>query len=269
MNYKDYRKRLLAADKLLRQKTTTRQKFSSIRKLIKGIDPQIDKILVKISKTLNKIDKIKKRKVIDLTIEHLPDKTKEQKKRKKLLLLLLRNWKKLRREVRRVEKEIKKQQQPQQQDPLASKATSLGRIVAYAKGPLGAITVMAAIIALGIVILKSQSVKVVIKNEGCQTILPSVSIPISIPGLKLPDQPIPDGGKAIAELPPLKFVVDGSSGRAILFKAYGMKFNFQLQSAGTDVVFNGDSLLGKRTEIRLGSKSQHEVVLRCLKTLID
>lgn len=265
MNYKEYRKRLLAADKLLRQKTTSRRKFESIRKLIKGINPTIDGHLAKISKTLKKLDKIKKHKVIDLTLEHLPEKTKEQKKRKKLLFLLIRNWKKLGREVKKLEKEI--QQQQNNQTPTADKITGMGRVAALAKGPLGAVTIAATIIAVGIVTLKSKSVKVVIKNQGCQTIQPRVSLPISIPGLKLPDQPIPDGGKAMAELPPLSFTVDGSSDKAISLSAYGMNFNFQLQGTGNDVTFNGQSLLGKRTQIRLGSAPQHEIILRCTSAL--
>ena len=43
MKYVDTRKRLVAAEKLLRGETTTRQKFESVRTLIKGINSKVDR----------------------------------------------------------------------------------------------------------------------------------------------------------------------------------------------------------------------------------
>src|SRR3989338_8642522 len=98
--------RIFAAHKLLLEKTTSKEKFESIRTLLKGINPHIDTKLEQVSQVFQKIEQFKKGEVIDLTAEHLPEKTEEEIERKKLFLLLLRNWKQLHKEVDRVKKEF-------------------------------------------------------------------------------------------------------------------------------------------------------------------
>ena len=98
--------RIFAAHKLLLEKTTSKEKFESIRTLLKGINPHIDTKLEQVSQVFQKIEQFKKGEVIDLTAEHLPEKTEEEIERKKLFLLLLRNWKQLYKEVDRVKKEF-------------------------------------------------------------------------------------------------------------------------------------------------------------------
>lgn len=132
-----------AAHKLLLEETTTRQKFESIRTLIKGINPTVDKTLTQTSQALADYEKLHKGEVIELTAEKLPENTEEQKKRKKALLFLLKSWKQLLSEVERVQSEFEKEKQEggKPQD-------TWSRIVAGAKGPFGIIT-LGAILIIG------------------------------------------------------------------------------------------------------------------------
>ena len=101
----DYVKRFKAAKRLLSQKEISLKTLEDIRKLIKGIDPRVDKKLASFSKTLKTIEQVKEGKVFELSekaLKKLPVKTKKQKKRKKALLLLLKYRRQLRSEVKRV-----------------------------------------------------------------------------------------------------------------------------------------------------------------------
>lgn len=260
MKYKDINRRLLAAEKLLSGRTTTRTKFESIRKLIKGIDPKLDKKFSWASKALKKVEKVKKGEVINLALEALPEKTPEQKRRKKAIFLFLRYWKQLKSEVKRVKKELKSEKgnKKSAKSQAVKQVSKLTRVIRLAKGPLGLITIAAALV----VVLQSVSVRVIIKNDGCETIKPLVSVAIKLPGLSLPRESIPDGGQATATVPPLKFKVV-SSANSIDLRAVGQNFHFDFEGEGIDVLFNGSSILGKTTQVNFGSKSEHEIILRC------
>lgn len=141
MERKDLRDKMQAAHKLLLEETTTREKFVSIRTLIKGINPTIDKTLTQTSQALADYEKFHKGEIIELSIEKLPEQTEEQKKRKKALLFLLRSWKQLQSEVERVQSEFEKEKQE------GRKAQDTwSRILAGAKGPFGMITLGAVLI---------------------------------------------------------------------------------------------------------------------------
>ena len=262
MEHLDTRKRLLAAEKLLQEDSTTIAKFNSIRKLIKGLDPKLDKTLTSASKALSQIEQIRQKKVIKLVAAALPAKTKQQKKRKKALLLFLKYWKQLKSEVKRVKGLMEKPPSPESNQSVHH-ATTATKIAAFAKGPLGVVTIAAAAIAAGLIALKSVAVNVVITNDGCNTIHPQTSVNISLPGLSLPSNSIPSGSQATATLPPLKFTVD-ARGNSVHLSAYN-KFNFTFAYSGkVDILFNDSSLIGKSTQIDLGSQKTHSLILRCL-----
>lgn len=258
MDIKDAHKRLLAAQKILEQDTTTRAKFESIRTLIKGLNPTIDKSLAECSKALKTVDKIQQGQVIQLTVEKLPEDTEQNKKRKKALLLLLRHWKQLTSEVIRLQKELSHQSESQTQTKV-QQASSWGRILHFAKGPLGIITILAA----AAVYLNSASPEIIITNQGCDPINPKINIPVSLPGLKLPNQPINSGDQATVVLPPLKLNVDGTNPKNIKLTALGISMNFELNNPNIDLLFNGQSLIGQQTQIRLGEQNTHELIINC------
>src|SRR3989344_373280 len=131
----DTKKRIFAAHKLLTEKTTTKEKVDSVNSLLKGINPRIDRLLENSSKAFSDFEKFHKGEIIELTAEYLPENTEEEKKKKKVILWFIRNWKSLHSEIDRVRKEFEKGNQTSEQ-----KIQSTGRIITFAKGPLGIIT---------------------------------------------------------------------------------------------------------------------------------
>lgn len=257
MDYQEINRRLLSAEKILFSRTTSRQKLVAVRQLIKGINPRLDKALASCSQALKKVDQIKKGQVIDLTFESLPTKSKEEKKRKKAILLFLRSWRQLKNEVKRVKKELASQKASKQ--TVRQTTSRLTRIIHFAKGPLGLITLL----AVAVVVLQSMAVKIVISNQGCQPIKPLVSLPFTLPGLRLPQETIPDGGQAIAQLPPLKLTVDGRQRDLIKITALKLSMNFTFEETGIELLFNDQPLLGQLRTINLSQYPEHQLVISC------
>lgn len=271
MDENDFVKRFKAAERLLKQEKITFKTFENLRTLIKGIDPRVDKKLASCSQAVKTLKQVQKKKVFVLSekvIKKLPAKSEKQKKRKKALLLLIKYWKQLKAEVKRLTKtheSIKKEKKPSLSQQ-ALNFEKITKIVTSAKGPLGLIT-LAALGIVGVKLLASylntSAVEVVIRNRNCQPLEPVVSLPVSLPGLELPEQAIPDGGQAIAKLPPLNLSVDGSQPGLIKISALKLTMNFELNDEGIDLLYNGRSLLGQRTIIKLGKQPTHELVVSC------
>lgn len=255
------RDRLRAADKLLQGETTTLGQVQSVRTILKGLNPKLDTLLTSCTNALSNLDKLEKLQkgdVITLSAEVLPETTEKEKKRKKALLLFLAQWKQLKGEVARIEKELGNTQSGGTKTS-TQKTMGLGRILGYAKGPLGLITVVAA----GLVFLNATSVKIHITNDGCSPVTPVTSVPIRIPGLSLPNETIPDGGTATAVIPRLTVTVDGTDRSNVRLSGYGLNFRFELSGGGIDLLFDGTSLLGRRTTINLGEQPEHQLRVQC------
>ncbi|MEK7129946.1 MAG: hypothetical protein AAB803_02905 [Patescibacteria group bacterium] len=255
MSYQSIEKRVLAAQDILQAKEINRATFESLRSLLSGIHPRIDRTLSAAGTSLKHIDQIQKGDAIGLVVESLPEITPEQKKRKKAILLFLKFWNDLKGEVSRIEKELG------QAKIAKSHGTTraMGRIWAGAKGPLGIITLVAA----GIVALKATEVSIVIKNVGCRPMTPMGSIAVNIPGLMLPSETIPTGGEAVAKLPPLHVSVDATSPNQVQLKMYGLTYNFSLETSDIRLIFDGKILNGTKTSLNLGSQKQHTLVAKC------
>jgi len=151
MDKSDVQARMQAAFKLLSQDAVTTDTFDQIKTLLKGVNPQLDKKLTTISQVLAKYKKISNKEIIELTAEHLPEKTAEQKKRKKALLLLINGWDDLKSEVKRLQHEFQKPQETHQE-----KMHSFGRIVAGARGPFG-IGTLVALVVIGVMMFGSNN----------------------------------------------------------------------------------------------------------------
>lgn len=184
MNPQDTKKRILAAYDLLRETSTTREKFESLRTLIKGINSKTDTLLASLSKVYSDYKKLEQGDVIDLTLENLPQETEEDKKRKKILLLFIRNWRQLKSEIERIKSELEANQQGK-----SSQATNFANIVARAKGPFGLITI-AAIVIVGISFLISSQ-----KQKPELRPIPSPTVGASVAKQKI--KVIDVGGKKI------------------------------------------------------------------------
>ena len=153
-NRQDTFRRIEAAQKLFLEKSTNREKFEAVRELMKGINPRIDNILAISSKMLSDIERLGKGEVIEVSAEHLPEGTEEEKKRKKRILLFLRYWKQLKGEVERVRAEFDSKSQTKSQ---GEQIEGMGKIIAYAKGPFGLITLAAVVIVAGSLLMKTKS----------------------------------------------------------------------------------------------------------------
>lgn len=156
MNASETKQRILAAEKLLQDHSTTREKFESVRGLIKGLNPTLDKALGDCSAALTKLGKLQQGEVIELTAEHLPEQTEEQKNRKKALLWFIKNWKQLKGEVERVKGELEELDSKGEGKTAQQQISNLTKLVAFAKGPLGIITIVAILAVLSLAFLNSQ-----------------------------------------------------------------------------------------------------------------
>ncbi len=253
---KELQSKVRAAQELLAGGSTTPEKLKSAATLLGGINPKLDEFLQECTRILSTIEKIQDGDVIQLSAESLPENTEEDKRRKRVLLIFIRRYKDLQNEVVRVQSEMLVHGA---EGGSGSNVSFWGRILSAAKGPLGVIT----IIAIGIAAMSATSVDVTIKNNGCGTMYANSSIPISIPGLSLPTDPIPSGGSAQATIPPFSFNVDGTAPGALTLSSIGLNFSIQLANNVDDVTFNGTSLLGKKSAITLTRSGGNALVIHC------
>lgn len=249
----DREEKIKTVMQLLAEETTTVDKFQKIVSLIKGINPKIDKHLERSQKLIEKIQKIQGGEVISLSLENLPEKTKKQKKRKKLLLLLLGHWKDLGSEVERIN-DLRMSK---------SKAVKSAKILTTLKGPLGLITIVGAGIVAISSFLNSKAVSVTIKNVGCKPIRPISSKLINIPGLKLPAKIIESGSEGAVVIPGLNLRVEAKQGALVNLSVLGLSKSFEMPGGIREIIFDGQTILGKTSLINLGSAKNHELIIRC------
>lgn len=111
--------------------------------------------------------------------------------------------------------------------------------------------------------LAAAAVPVLVRNEGCAPLAVSAGALDALPGVSLPEEPIPSGGQGTMTLPPLPVNVDATAPEAVTVGVLGATFPFPVGGGLTDVRLNGEPILGRRVDIALGSRGQHEVVVRC------
>lgn len=153
MDSKDFQKRFEEAYKLLSQETTSREKFESVRTLIKGFNPKLDEALGKVSSALSDVEKLQKGEIIELSAEHLPENSEEEKKRKKAILFLIKNYKDLRSEIEKAKNELEKTEGKGNAD----KFQSVSKLLISPKGAFGLITIVAIIIASVLILTNNKS----------------------------------------------------------------------------------------------------------------
>lgn len=256
MDYGDAKKRLLAAQALLLEPSSSLDKFGSVKTLIKGIRPELDEFLDRCDKDLSTVQKILGRDVLSLSTENLPENTEEQKKRKKAVLFFWKTWNSLKGEVERVQAEMNSANSAQ--DGVV-KSSHWGRIFNFAKGPFGIVTIAAVAI---VTTTSATSVQITIHNQGCATMVPSSSMPFPLPGISFPKDPIPSGGSGAASIPGLPITIDGSKSGKLSISSLKLNMDFELGDI-SDMTFDDVHLLGKTTHINLSEKKQHDLVFIC------
>lgn len=125
---------------LLVEQTTTAEKLESLSVILKGLNPKLDIALQNCAETFTKIENLQSGDAVSLTAASIPANSEEEKRRKKKILAFIRTWEDLKDEVTRVKTELENSQGTQQQ------AQSTGKIISFAKGPFGLITIAAVLI---------------------------------------------------------------------------------------------------------------------------
>lgn len=161
----DHKQRLEAAFKLLDTHSTSFEKFESVKTLLTDLDPRLNKALEECHKIIVDLRKLQKGDVIELSAQYLPESNEKEKKRKKALLLFIKTWKDLKGEVARVQKELGAQSHE-------SKWLRYGKIVKFAKGPFGAVTLVA-LLLVGIYLARTNSAKNIKKTVLSPTVYES------------------------------------------------------------------------------------------------
>jgi len=178
MDTQDVKKRIEEAYKLLAHETTSREKFESIRTLIKGLNPKLDMLLNSASKALSDYEKLHKGDIIVLSAESLPENSPEEKKKKQTLIFLINSWRQLESEVKRLSLEFEHLTGSNENNAVTStdKIAGAGRIVAFAKGPFGIITLVALIIVGGSFFFAGKSNNIPIQQSKTE-VLPAQTTP--------------------------------------------------------------------------------------------
>lgn len=250
-----------AAWELLADDKISLEKFEKIRKLLTGVNPQLDKTLTAVGQTLKKLKQVFEGDIITLSAAALPAKTAKEKKRKKALLAFLSTWKSLKSEVKRVQKLVDEQIQSGSANG-ASKSQLGAKILRGTKGPFGLITAAAVVVAAGLGYLQTKSATVNITNQGCDSLVINQSLPLSLPGLKIPQGEIPAGTTVQAVLPPLTVKVNSLPSGLVTLTAFNFKINFELEPQMA-LTFNGQSLLDQASTIKLGEQATHSLIIAC------
>ncbi len=146
--------KMMSAYQLLQEETINVSTFEHIRTIVKGIHPEVDKKLEICSQALSKLQKIQSGDVITLSAEGLPEETEKQKKRKKALLFFISSLKNLQNEMKRVDAELT-QANKNDGPSIQNQLTAWGRIIKFAKGPFGVVTLIA-IVVVGFSLLQGH-----------------------------------------------------------------------------------------------------------------
>ncbi len=132
---------------------------------------------------------------------------------------------------------------------------------AFGKWILGTALVGVGVVSAGLIYLKQSAVTVTVANRGCDDLVVTGSVPVKLPGVTVPDR-IPSGRSATFTVPPLIATVDATSDAVINISILGTRFSFTMDP-GVTVSFDGIPLRGKTTQIQLGEKPVHDVVIAC------
>ncbi len=131
-----------------------------------------------------------------------------------------------------------------------------------AAGLVGGLVVVAIAIGALVIYLERTTVEIVVINNGCSPIM-AAGVPVDLPGLHLPGQPIPSGGRGIARVPCMTVDIDATQQGRVALVILGLSVPVQIGQRVTDVRLDGVPILGQRTSLRLGTRWQHELVVSC------
>lgn len=127
----------------------------------------------------------------------------------------------------------------------------------------GTLLGLAVLVGAAVIYLEATAIDIAIVNDGCSPIVLPGELPIPIPGISLPDKPIPPGGAETVSLPRLTVDVDATQPGQISVGVLGASVTYNLGSELTSIQLDGQEILGQRIKVDMGGRKQHELVVRC------
>ncbi len=117
------------------------------------------------------------------------------------------------------------------------------------------LVVVAVAIGALVIYLEHTTVEIVVINNGCSPIM-AAGVPFDLPGLHLPGQPIPSGGRGIARVPCMTVDIDATQQGRVALVILGLSVPVQIGQSVTDVRLDGVPILAN-ARAALG-QTQHE-----------
>jgi hypothetical protein len=134
---------------------------------------------------------------------------------------------------------------------------------------VGVAVVIAVAVGAAIAYLNLSAVEVVIHNQNCKPITlvtgisPGVDRLLDVVGVDLPKAPIPPGGQAIMQVPPLACELDGTEADRLRVCIAGQVLPLPIAHEARLLQLDGQPLLGQRMNLNLGERPRHELVIEC------
>ncbi len=216
-------KQIRAALKILSEPEISSAKLAQLRELLNNVDPQVDMLLQVCERELGTLEKVIQGDVISLAADTMPETTDEERNRKKAVVIFLKYWNQLKGEVERVRAELH-----------STEPSLASRLFGGAKGPLAIVTLVAIAVVAA---FYTTSVTVAITNNGCSERIP-----------------------ATLTLPPVTVGVDARIAGELRVSVFG---NVASIAAPDQLIFDEQDLLGKKTDIDLGSAPLHTLLVAC------
>lgn len=156
--------KIMSGYHLLTGATISVSSFEHFRTLVKGLHPKLDEKLEACSRALSTVQKLQSGDIITLSAESLAEDTEEKKERKKALLLWIRSIKDLRSEIERIDAEFTRASK--NGNSTQSQVSALGRIICYAKGPMGVVTLVALVAVVGFSLFLKPRAQVTVSSPA-------------------------------------------------------------------------------------------------------
>ena len=143
----DTHKKMMSVYQLLSQDSLSLGSLEHATTLLYGIHPDLDEKLSVCEEAISKLQNVLDGDIVTLSAGNLPEENEKQKKRKKTLIFFIGSIKNLQGEIKRIDAEFSSPSSTPQ-----NTLWHMGKVIKYAKGPFGIVT-LAALIIVGIGIL--------------------------------------------------------------------------------------------------------------------
>jgi len=148
------------------------------------------------------------------------------------------------------------------QSKLASVIAALPAAGLAAPLLLGAALLVAAVVAVGAIVLNVTATTLSIQNINCAPIAVTGIVPVSLPGLELPEA-VGTNQIETAQLPPVSIVTQFQAPNTLRASLFGAPLTFRLPPQVTSALFDGVELLAGAHTFDLGKQKEHSLVVRC------